>query len=181
MKGNHAKAVLVAVYGNRAYDDTLLELKEQTEACGFTVVGAVAAVAEHSIMHEYASRRPDKKDRKELQQFAWKIAEKLKKGDYSTPVGIPGKKPYRTYKGVALKPKAGKACTECGLCARLCPVGAISAQELKKTDKSKCISCMRCVVNCPVHARKVSKLKVKLASAKMKKACIDRKENQLFI
>lgn len=181
MKGNHAKAVLVAVYGNRAYDDTLLELKEQTEACGFTVVGAVAAVAEHSIMHEYASRRPDKKDRKELQQFAWKIAEKLKKGDYSTPVGIPGKKPYRTYKGVPLKPKAGKACTECGLCARLCPVGAISAQELKKTDKSKCISCMRCVVNCPVHARKVSKLKVKLASAKMKKACIDRKENQLFI
>ncbi|MEE1192166.1 MAG: 4Fe-4S binding protein [Blautia sp.] len=82
---------------------------------------------------------------------------------------------------MALKPKAGKACTECGLCARLCPVGAISAQELKKTDKSKCISCMRCVVNCPVHARKVSKLKVKLASAKMKKACIDRKENQLFI
>ena len=39
---------------------------------------------------------------------------------------------------------------------------------------------MRCVVNCPVHARKVSKLKVKLASVKMKKACTERKENQLF-
>ena len=52
MKGNKAKAVLVAVYGNRAYEDTLLELKEQVDLCGFHVTAAVSAVAEHSIMHQ---------------------------------------------------------------------------------------------------------------------------------
>ena len=35
IKGNGAKAILMAVYGNREIDDTLLELKEVAENAGF--------------------------------------------------------------------------------------------------------------------------------------------------
>lgn len=77
LKGNGAKAVLVVVIGNRAYDDTLLELKDVTEEMGFLPAAAVAANAEHSIMRQFGSGRPDQEDRIELKKFAEKIAEHL--------------------------------------------------------------------------------------------------------
>lgn len=77
IKGNHAKAVMVVVYGNRAYDDTILELKNELISSGFQVTGAVAAVAEHSIMHQFGAGRPDAQDKQELQQFAVEIKKQL--------------------------------------------------------------------------------------------------------
>lgn len=77
MKGNGARAVLVAVYGNRDYDDTLLELREAAGGSGFEAVAAVAAVAEHSIARCYGAGRPDGADRKELGEFAVRIWDKL--------------------------------------------------------------------------------------------------------
>ena len=59
MRGGGAQAVLLCVYGNRAYDDTLLELRETLEKAGMRCRAAVAAVAEHSIMHAFAAGRPD--------------------------------------------------------------------------------------------------------------------------
>ena len=62
IRGNQAKCILVCVYGNRAYEDTLVELQDIAGNCGFQTVAAISAVAEHSIMHQYAAGRPDKKD-----------------------------------------------------------------------------------------------------------------------
>ena len=64
--GNHTPCVIVCVYGNRAYEDTLVELNDVAEKSGFKVIAAIAAIAEHSIMHQYAAGRPDTKDRSEL-------------------------------------------------------------------------------------------------------------------
>ena len=72
IKGNHAKAVIVCVYGNRAYEDTLAELQDIAEGCGFQTIAAVAAIAEHSIMHQYAAGRPDGEDTSALNNFAKK-------------------------------------------------------------------------------------------------------------
>ena len=71
--GNQARCVLVCVYGNRAYEDTLIELNDTAVQCGFRVTAAVAAVAEHSIAHQYAAGRPDEQDKTVLHAFAEKI------------------------------------------------------------------------------------------------------------
>ena len=47
------------------------------EKSGFKVIAAIAAIAEHSIMHQYAAGRPDAKDRSELSSFAKKVLEKI--------------------------------------------------------------------------------------------------------
>ena len=180
-QGNNAKAILVVSYGNRAYDDTVRELTEFVENKGFCCVAAITAVAEHSIMHQFATGRPDESDQKELAQFAKKILDKINNGTNCRKLNVPGNFPYREYKGVPLKPKAGGKCTSCGLCARLCPVGAIPLDNPKKTDKSLCISCMRCINLCPNNARKVNSLLVKVASKKMRSACESKKQNELFI
>lgn len=73
IRGNQARCIIVCVYGNRAYEDTLVELQDIAENCGFQTVAAVCAVAEHSIMRQYAAGRPDGKDAEELRGFAQKI------------------------------------------------------------------------------------------------------------
>lgn len=173
--GNGAKCTLVCVYGNRAYEDTLAEMEDAAKESGFRVVAAVASVAEHSIMPQYAAGRPDASDKKQLEQFAEKIA-----GKSETAVSIPGNRPYRKAGGAGLVPKAGKGCTKCGLCAKNCPVQAIDPVKFA-ADSKKCISCMRCVRQCPANARKVNGAMVAVASMVLKKACSVRKENELFL
>ncbi|MDE7312350.1 MAG: 4Fe-4S binding protein [Eubacterium sp.] len=182
IKGNQARCVLVCVYGNRAYEDTLTELNDLAETCGFQVVAAIAAIAEHSIMHQYAAGRPDAKDKSELSSFAKKILDKINGSHMEvSKLQIPGNRPYKKAGGGGLVPKAGKTCIGCGLCAKHCPAQAISKKNPKETDSKKCISCMRCVVQCPQSARKVNGAMVSAAALAMKKACAGRKENELFI
>ena len=57
MRGNGAQAVLVCVYGNRAYEDTLVELEDAAKGAGFRVIAAVSAIAEHSIVRQFAAGR----------------------------------------------------------------------------------------------------------------------------
>lgn len=175
IQGNGAKCTLVCVYGNRAYEDTLVEMEDAAKESGFQVVAAVAAVAEHSIMPQYASGRPDASDCKQLRDFAAQIADTAG----SVPV-IPGNRPYKKAGNGGLVPKAEKSCVKCGLCSEKCPVQAIDPQSLV-ADSKKCISCMRCVKKCPQKARKVNGMMVSAAALALKKACSVRKENELFI
>ena len=69
VQGNQAKCILVCVYGNRAYEDTLTEMEDVARECGFDIIAAIAAVAEHSIMHQYAAGRPDAGDLSKLEEL----------------------------------------------------------------------------------------------------------------
>ncbi|MDO5123382.1 MAG: 4Fe-4S binding protein [Eubacteriales bacterium] len=173
--GNGAKCTLVCVYGNRAYEDTLVEMEDAAKKCGFQVVAAVAAVAQHSIIPKYAATRPDASDEKQLSEFSRQIAEKK-----DAVTSIPGNRPYKKAGGAGLVPKPSKACVKCGVCAKNCPVQAIDTVTLS-ADTKKCISCMRCVKQCPHNARKVNGAMVSVAALAIKKACSARKENELFL
>ena len=180
VKGNNAKAVIICVYGNRAYEDTLVELQDVATGCGFRIAAAIAAIAEHSIMHQYAAGRPDSEDISALNDFAKKIQEKLSLNDFS-PLSLPGNRPYKKTGSASLVPKAGRSCIQCGKCAIGCPVQAIDKNNPSRTDSGKCISCMRCVAICPEAARKTNKALVSAASMAIKKACSERKEYELYI
>lgn len=181
MKGNSARAVLVCVYGNRAYEDTLLELKNAAKKAGFHPVAAVAAVAEHSIMHQFAAGRPDADDEAELRAFADSIWKKLDSENQMDEVTVPGNEPYKEFKGSSMKPIVGEACNGCSLCAKHCPVGAIDPQAPNKTDEEQCISCMGCIAVCPQKARHLNAQMVAGVSEKMAPLFADGKENQLFL
>lgn len=180
-RGNGARAVLVCVYGNREWEDTLTELQDTLASCGFLCAAAVAAVAEHSIFRQYAAGRPDAEDTAELRSFAAKLSAHLEKGEFGD-LGLAGNHgTYKKYGGVPFKPEGNKHCVACGLCAESCPAGAIDPADPAKTNKDQCISCMRCVSLCPHHARDFSPLVMKPAGLAMAAHLGGHKENHLFL
>lgn len=180
VKVNGAQCVVVAVYGNRAYDDALLELYKTCTEMGFHIIAAVGAVAEHSIVRKYGTNRPDSDDLKELKAFGEKIKETAAIGKTLSETALMGNFPYK--KAMAgPNPTASKKCTGCGLCAKQCPVGAIPLTDLRKVNKELCISCMRCVSICPNEARSIGTIMHTMIAFAIKKGCAERKKNELFI
>ena len=90
MKGDGAKAVLIVTYGNRDYDDTFAELQDVLEEAGFVCIAGVAAIAEHSIMRQFAAGRPNEQDEKELAEFAFRIRTAMESGNVSGDLKLPG-------------------------------------------------------------------------------------------
>ena len=158
VEGGGAKAVPVVLYGNRNYDDALIELCHILEEDGFDTIAAGAFVGEHSFSRKLAAGRPDEKDIEFAKDFASKI-DITKTG----PVKVKGEDPIRGYYQpqdrhgnpiniLKVKPKTSDACVKCGLCARVCPMGSISPEDVTQFT-GICIKCGACVKKCPVGAK----------------------------
>lgn len=177
-RGDNTPAVVVAVYGNRHYDDAVLELYDIMTECGFSVVSAGAFIAQHSIFPKVGKARPDAEDMADIKRFAKKTLEVLagKFGDIS----LPGNRPYKVPGGIPIWPTASKKCTACGACARLCPTGAIDPESPRGVDRQKCIKCGRCVAICPTKARRFYGIKYSLAAARFNSAFAIRRDNEMW-
>jgi len=178
-----APAVLVAVFGNRAVDDALLELEDALVERGFRPFAAVSAVAQHSLLPSVAAGRPDEEDAAELRAFSLRLKEALAAGTYTVPVPVPGSRPYRIIGGGSPTYPSydAAACVKCMTCARGCPTEAISKDDPSQVDRARCIRCMRCVSACPTGAWHMDSGYQAAVLQRLEHLFQGRKENVLYL
>lgn len=168
MQGNGAICVALVTFGNRNFDDALIELSNIMTNCDFNLISAGAFVYPHSFSNILAGDRPDKDDIELMQKLidstALKIrASKQSSGSLLDLMSIRGNIEYRNYfKPVdknghvfefrKIKPHTFNECLKCNICVDLCPMASI--EELNpKIVSGKCIKCCACIKSCPVKAK----------------------------
>lgn len=179
-------AVLVALYGNREYEDALVELRDIATAAGFSVIAAGAFIGEHSYStadQPIAANRPDSADLKKAQDFGKAIAAKLKSNSEPSIPEIPGDVPYkeRVPLGGISPVTDSSLCTLCGTCAKVCPTFIISVNSEVVTNAENCIMCCACVKSCPENARALLHPAVQTRRDLLIQNCSARKEPVIFL
>jgi ferredoxin len=163
VKSSGALAVPVVVYGNRNYDDALIELKCILESNGFNIIAAGAFIGEHSFSYTLGKGRPDGKDMSIISEFSDIIQSILIKQELDKNVEILGNIPFRPYyipknnMGMPVDirkviPKTKDICNDCKLCSKICPMGSIDAIDTHRLN-GICIKCGACIKMCPVQAK----------------------------
>jgi ferredoxin/menaquinone-dependent protoporphyrinogen IX oxidase len=184
LKGNNTPAVFVVVYGNRDYDDALLELKNIFENRGFRAIAAAAFIGEHSFTAEVANNRPDALDLETAVNFGLEIKQKLNDLPKLTDqqLFVKGNFPYKERLPFpAMGPQTNDNCINCGVCAEVCSVEAIDFTDFKNVDIEKCIRCNCCVKNCPQNAKTFThETFIKIEEKLIKNFLFPRKEPELF-
>ena len=185
LRGNGALAVAAVTFGNRAYDNSLAELCAVLEGDGFHTVAAGAFVGRHAFTDELAYGRPGWSDEFEMKNFAKQVADKVKTlTRFPASLRVPGD-PEGTdgqpAKFLKAKPKTDlRKCTNCGACARLCPMGAIDPADVSNVPGT-CIKCQRCVRKCTKGAKYFDD-EAFLSHVKMlEMSFMDPKENEVFL
>jgi ferredoxin len=190
LKGYNTPAVLVVMYGNRAFEDALLELKNFTSELGFKAIAGAAFIGQHSFDSEktpIATGRPDAEDLMKAEAFGEKIIEKLRGVGDIPELAVPGNYPYivhpqRIKQGGGLSPETNpETCILCGICARVCPTACIDVTESINTDKTKCTACSACVQNCPTSARNWTHERILRGANWLATEHDNRKEPEVFL
>jgi len=188
VKAQKTPVVCVVVYGNRAYDDALLELKIIMTECGCKPIACAAYIGEHSFSNPeapVAEGRPDTQDLHHAELFGRKIDEKLQSVlsvDEIPEVKVPGVLPYRGDSKLWIIEfiAVSDECTQCGVCAKGCPTGAIDPENSVLIDTEKCITCCACIKLCPKKAKTIKAGLVKEASIRLSTRFKERKEPEIF-
>ncbi|MBN1766867.1 MAG: EFR1 family ferrodoxin [Prolixibacteraceae bacterium] len=184
--GNNSPAVLVVVYGNRHYDDALLELQNIVYDQGFKSIAGAAFIGEHSYStNEYpiAIGRPDKEDIDKALSFGNNIGNLIKNNDTIKELpNLPGKYPYkeRSPQPLISPVTIDSKCIKCTTCVTLCPTGAIQIKDMPETNPSLCILCCACIKGCPSNARLNTNDFVLQKQQWLLKNCVTRKEPETF-
>jgi ferredoxin/flavodoxin len=189
IKADKTPTVCVVVYGNRDYEDALLELKDIMKETGGIPIACAAFIGEHSFSScdtPIAVSRPDATDLNYAEVFGRKISETLQSISslgHISDVNVPGKHPYKDLPDllsvdfIAISDK----CANCGVCADSCPAGAIDFENYSLIDKEKCILCCACIKCCSENAKAMKEGVVKDIAIRVSEMCKERKEPLFFL
>ncbi|MDD9302427.1 MAG: 4Fe-4S binding protein [Desulfobacter sp.] len=185
LQADHTPVVPVVVYGNREFDDALLELTDIAQDCGFDPMAASAFVGEHSFSStEFptALNRPDAQDLEQAFAFGKKIAEHLETGKAPGALKVPGNHPYKQGmgKGAFAFIDVSDDCDDCGVCVTACPKEAVDETKGYATIDDRCIFCCACIKACPQNARSLKEGPMKDKAKWLNENCSTRKDPQIF-
>ncbi len=161
LQGKKTPAIIIVLYGNREYEDALLELYDIVSSKSFIVVAAGAFIGEHSFSSPetpIAIARPDDNDLTVARSFAQEILKRLDLDTLSVceRSTIPGNDPYKEGmpdNGMPFTPKVDHGlCNLCGTCEPNCPDGAIQIENEVTMDVNLCIQCCACIKIYPENA-----------------------------
>jgi len=185
IKGHKVPAVVVGLYGNREFEDAIVELRDVVTSAGFIPVAGGAFIGEHSYatkQHQIAMGRPDENDLLAAQEFGSAVMIKLESGDLSTPE-MEGNVPYKELvlpKGITPKTDHEK-CQLCGSCVKACPTSAINMSHRVTSNAVSCIMCMACAKVCKKDARAIYNANVLERKEALVKNCSEAKKPVIFI
>ena len=185
ISGNNSPAILVVLYGNREFEDALLELKDITMEQSFTVVAASAFIGEHSFSSTdkpIAHGRPDNSDLKIANELGKNVMHKLSTDQVQSDINVPGDTPYKEgMKNLPFTPTIdSESCTLCQECISVCPAGAISLNGKIQINADSCTFCCACIKVCPVDCISLASTPMEEKAESLSVNCKERKEPQLF-
>lgn len=178
LRGQDTPCIVTVTYGNRDFDDALLELTDFCREHGFVPFAGAALIGEHTYGTIQVGR-PNQDDLLQDRAFALEAWDDFTAGwDNFSPTG---NRPYKEGgKGGSFIPSTKESCVHCGLCRRQCPMGAIQ-EDCVTIDGEKCISCFRCVKSCPVQAKGCFTPEYENFAAAFSERLKDPKENRYFL
>jgi len=179
-------AVLVVLYGNRAFEDALVELRDVVISKGFTVVAAGTFIGEHSYStskQPIAANRPDAADLQKAKEFGEIIARQMQKNIGKIAPEIPGDVPYKERAPLGgISPETNhELCTLCATCAKVCPTSVITVEREVMTEAKSCVLCCACVKSCPEKARELKHPMIEARREMLINKCNKRREPDYFI
>lgn len=188
IKGKGMPAVIVVVYGNREYEDALIELRDLALEAGFKPMAAGAFIGEHSYSTAalpIAAGRPDAGDMARAREFGKTVRKNLMTatGAPDELLQVPGTSPYKEVKSLpGIVPSMNEAlCTKCGTCVAVCPTGAIDRENPANTDQELCLRCCACVRMCPVKTKSMDDPRIRQIAEWLHTNFSSRKEPETYV
>ncbi|MFI3168113.1 MAG: 4Fe-4S binding protein [Bacillota bacterium] len=176
--GDNTPCVCLVTYGNRAYDFALAQLCTCVKKLGFMPFAGGGLIGQHTY-GEIATGRPNADDIIETTNFFRPLVKSLQNGEISEMAEYTGYNGEGRGKGGRFFPSTNEHCVSCGICAKMCPIGAISGDDFK-VDEKKCIACFRCINICKQNAKNMQDPAYIEFAKSFSERLKDRRENEYF-